>query len=221
MQTTRYRIANFACLAFILATACTGAPAPTEEMAPATENPDVQAATSTFTAAPPTETATPLPPSPTTTATETPTATPTATRPVGLDPNALINYYFVLDTGGPVGCGDLMIAVTIGIQRTGDPGMDVQAALEALFENKSVTVLGLNNPIAPSNIRVESVIVTNSAKHVEVETTGTLVKTKDSCEWTRIRVQVNSTALNAAAGYSVNIMLNGHPFNDYVSSDRP
>lgn len=180
--------------------------------------------TSTFTPIPPTATLT-LTPTETLTPTFTPTFTPspTATPSGWMDPNLLLNYFFVVDTGGPVGCGDNMFPVHIGIYKTDDPAQNLRVALEKLFGNDSLTWAGLHNPIAPSNIRVDEISFNGARGHFEVYTSGTLVKThKEYCEWTRIRIQVNTTALAAVKPYTVNISLNGKPFNDYVSGDtRP
>lgn len=104
----------------------------------------------------PTSTDTPIPPSPTATSTLTdtptptitnsatatttpsitPTDTPTATptKVFGYIPeNAIVIYLTHIGTGGPVACGDSLVAIMTGHIRTGDIEKDIKLAVDTLF----------------------------------------------------------------------------------------
>lgn len=178
-------------------------------------------ATPTYTATPnpsPTSTQTPitLP-----TDTPSPTATPTTTRSAGIDPNALLIYYYVVGSGSPGECGDRAIPFSLGVLKTGDPVADVKTALNALFGNSQPFVGGFENPIGSSNIKIEDVFLSANGRFVQVIASGTVIKNKaDYCQWARIREQVRTTLNRAAAPLTVDIQFNGKPFNDFVSGDQ-
>ncbi|TAK13555.1 MAG: hypothetical protein EPO32_04920 [Anaerolineae bacterium] len=180
--------------------------------------------TPTFTAAPPTATLTLTPTftlQPTQTETPTPEFTATATPWAGIDPNAILIYYFIVGGGDRKDCGDRAVAFSTGYLKTGDPVKDVETALTLLFNNPQPYVGGLENPIGPSNININSITLNTSNNHVEVEASGTVIKNKDDyCQWDRMRAQVRATANKAAEPFVVNITFNGKPFNDFVSGDH-
>ncbi len=170
---------------------------------------------------------TPLPPTNTATLTPTITLSPTATETAtatsfaGHSPNELRNYYLIADDGGPVGCGDTLAYVYIGILPSGDIETDVRVTLEALFRPKGQYPFGLYNPLWASNITIQSVTYNPATGTALVDSTGDVGRGDPGCEWDRIRVQVNTTASHIPGPGDVEIKLNGRPFNDWVSSDRP
>jgi hypothetical protein len=79
----------------------------------------------------------------TTTSTEITTEIPTKT-PVpynGLPENAIVAYFVIIGSGGPVGCGDNLIPVQTGHYKTGNIEYDLQVALNflALWELRGLT----------------------------------------------------------------------------------
>jgi hypothetical protein len=181
--------------------------------------------TSTVTSLPPTATLPPtgtFTPSPLPSDTPTPEPTATSTRAAGIDPNALVIYYFVVGGGEKGECGDRAIPFSTGRLKTGDPVADVRTALEILFGNHSPYVGGYENPIGLSNIQVDDVYLSANGKYVQVIASGTVVKDKENyCQWDRMRDQVKATLNRAASPLAVDIQFNGKPFNDFVSADHP
>lgn len=181
--------------------------------------------TPTFTPLPPTAAFTPtgtFTPSPPPSDTPTPEPSATPTRPAGIDPNAIVVYYFVVGGGERGDCGDRAIPFSTGWLKTGDPVADVRTALEILFGNHSPYVGGYENPIGLSNIQVDDVYLAANGKYVQVIASGTVVKDKeDYCQWDRMRDQVKATLNRAASPLVVDIQFNGKPFNDFVSADHP
>lgn len=115
-----------------------------------------------------------------------PTLSPTPT----LNVPGILYYLVAENTGGPVGCGDSLIAIYPGIRRTGDLESNVKAALTALFANHTKYVNGLLNPIYESRMKAKSVSLDDSSGIATVQLAGTFVKPKDVCESKRMHAQV-------------------------------
>lgn len=165
----------------------------------------------------PTLTATPIPPSATSTATQTETPSPTATQTntptstltPSLTPtetpsetpqpasayfpeNAIKIYLTHLGTGGPVACGDSLVAISSGHLRTGNIETDIKLAIDTLFSIGQYSG-ALYNATYPSSLRVGGVILEKGVATVELG--GSYQKPKDACEASRYRAQVWSTIL--------------------------
>lgn len=169
---------------------------PTATPVPPTETPIPPTATYTATLTPsltPTFTVTPS-----LTPTDTPTFTPTATlteTPFPLDyiPEGAIVIYFVLrDTGGPVGCGDTLVPLTIGRMQTGNVENDIATALNALFSAGQYHG-ALYNATYLSSFSVAEVTQQKS-KDYKIVLKGSYVAPEDRCDAQRYRAQVWQTA---------------------------
>ena len=220
----------------IALSACTGTPAPatmeivespvaTSTSLPPTETPLPPTATVTQTMTPTltqtataTSTKTPLP-SPTTTATPTDTLTPAPA--VGGGGVYMIKYFVLLDTGGPIGCGDSLIASSTGQISTGNVKEDIKIALNSLFSTGVKNVGELYNPLYQSKLRVAGVEFKGSGKdEVIIHLTGQFVKPKDPCDKSRYRWQVWETVRQFPGIRRVNIRLdNGLLLGDLLAND--
>jgi hypothetical protein len=161
----------------------------------------------------PTPTVTPIPPTatPTPTQTDTPTLTPsttpsptemsiatptetpttTPTTPLGYIPeNSIVIYLTHLSTGGPVACGDSLIPVMIGYNRTGDITKDIQLAIDTLF-SMGQYFGPLYNATYPSSLRVGGVSIQKGEAVVDLA--GSYIKPENACDASRYRAQVWST----------------------------
>lgn len=146
----------------------------------------------------PTLTDTPLPTAtsshtPTATPSSTPTGTPslTPTKVYGFIPeNAIIFYLTHIGTGGPVACGDSLVAVMTGHIRTGDIEKDIKLAVDTLFSIGQYSGY-LYNATYPSSLRVGGVYMEKTNAIVELG--GTYVRPNDACDASRYRAQVWST----------------------------
>jgi len=192
--------------------------APTETPFPptATASPTVTATlTATATA---TSMETPLP-SPTTTETATTTLAPAAD--VGGGGVYMVKYLVLPDTGGPIGCGDSLIAVSTGQVSTGNVKEDIKLALNSLFSTGVKYVGDLYNPLYQSKLRVSSVELKGPKRdEVIIKMTGKFVKPKDPCDKTRYRWQVWQTVRQFAGIRQANIWLdNGLLLGDLLAND--
>jgi hypothetical protein len=197
----------FILLVIVFLAACTSQPVipPTETYVPAettqpptitnTSVPPTATSTPTFTETPtasPTDTYTPTSiPSPSFTPTETPSETPkpaTAYFPE----NAIKIYLTHLGTGGPVACGDSLVAIYTGYVRTGNIENDIKLAVDTLFSIGQYSG-ALYNATYPSSLRVGGVILEKGVATVELG--GSYQKPKDACDASRYRAQVWSTIL--------------------------
>jgi hypothetical protein len=171
---------------------------PTETLSPTstiTLIPPTPTSSSTPTQTPsltPTDTTTSTP-SPTSTTTQIPTDTPSPspTAASGYIPeNAIVFYLTHLGTGGPIGCGDSLVAIRTGYERTGDIEKDIQLAVDTIFSIGEYSG-ALFNATYPSNLRVKGLTLSNGGAVVELG--GQYVKPKNACDASRYRAQVWST----------------------------
>lgn len=210
----------------------TSAPIPTQEMstaqvlAPSATHILPPSPTTTETTLP--ATATQLPtaqptdtPAPTAMpATDTSTPEPTVTNQPLAFKDAIWVYYIELGTGGPDGCGDTAVPVSIGLPRTGNVAQDVEAALRNLLSYKRPDFGPLYNPIYLSNITLNSVTYNDSTGILNVNMTGTYVRSKDSCDNTRVKNQMLHTVMQFSQIKGKNLEFNGGSFGDYVANSR-
>lgn len=196
-------------------------------LVPATANP----LPPTVTPLPPSLTATPIPPTAITeTPTETPTSIPTKTStptttttpsetPLPPTPSgdaAVYIYVIQTNTGGPVSCGDSLVAINTGVWRTGDVAVDVKAALKRLLVK--VQYFGSQvNPVYLSNIEVESVAYKSSTGVVSVRLRGTYVRSDDPCDSSRVRAQIWTTIRQFPGVQVVDILLNQNLLGDILA----
>jgi hypothetical protein len=127
------------------------------------------------------------------TPTSTPTETPTTTsKPYSgsLPENAIVIYLTQLGTGGPVGCGDSLVPIMIGVERTGDLEKDIQLAVNALFSVGQYS-LSLYNATYPSSLRFSGFHLDKGEAIVEFG--GSYVKPENACDASRYRAQVWTT----------------------------
>jgi len=169
-------------------------PPPTKQLA----TPKVEV--NTYTPTPSnTPTNTPLPPTATNTPTQTntPTNTPTNTlTPTQVNityENAIFIYFIHPNTGGPVGCGDSLVPLTIGQIRSGDVVRDMTIALNALFSAGQYSG-ALINTTYTSNLHVNSIDFDKYTGLAKVYMTGSFTKPKNNCDKSRYRAQVWATA---------------------------
>jgi hypothetical protein len=176
-------------------------------------------ATPTFTPAP-TETRTPIPSEtpipPSVTPTETPTLTPSTTPSItpthtptwtpsitptetptptatawGYIPdNAIIIYLTLIGSGGPVACGDSLVAIMIGVNKSGNLEQDIKVAVDTLF-SIGQSAYGLYNATYPSSMRAGEIRVNQGEATVQLH--GSYVKPKDRCDAMRYRDQLWNT----------------------------
>lgn len=170
--------------------------------------------TATFTNTP-TETQTPVP-----TRTSTPTRTP-APSETSLPPkpsgDAAVYFYVIQpDTGGPVSCGDSLVALNTGVWRTGDVAVDVKAALKRLLV-KVQYFGGLVNPVYLSNIEVDSVDYKSSTGVVTVRLRGTYVRSDNPCDSSRVRAQIWTTIRQFPGVKGLDILLNQNLLGDILA----
>ena len=153
-------------------------------------------------------------------ATDTITTEPTATNQPLAFKDAIWVYYIELDTGGPDGCGDTAVPVSIGLPRTGNVVQDVEAALRNLLSYKRPDFGPLYNPIYLSNITLNSVTFNDSTGILNVNMTGTYVRSKDSCDNTRVKNQMLRTVMQFPQIKGKNLEFNGGSFGDYVANSK-
>ncbi len=123
----------------------------------------------------------------------TPPPTPTGAPASNIGGDGI--YYFLVaeNTGGPFGCGDSLLYISTGIERTGDLEVDIPIALNALFSNSHEYYNGLYNPMHASSLRVEDVEPGPAEGEVTVWLRGDFAKPKDKCDSLRMRAQVWET----------------------------
>ncbi len=123
----------------------------------------------------------------------TPPPTPT-NEPISVPQGEGIYYFLVaVGTGGPFGCGDDLLYIYPGIERTGDLEVDITNALTALFANNYEYYNGLYNPMHASSLRVEDVEALPGESEINVTLRGDFARPKDRCDSQRMRDQVWET----------------------------
>ena len=115
-------------------------------------------------------------------------ARPQASAPAG---GPIYKYLIHQGTGGPVACGDSLMAIYVG-KRTGDLKRDEATALNSLFATPKNSG-GLYNPLSASRLKVKNVQY-NSAKNAVIYLGGKFVRPTQNCEVARARAVVWATA---------------------------
>ena len=201
---------------------------PTATLLPPTETP-LLTETPTFTPPPPTRTPTQVPtftPTPADTETPTPTTSFTPTPktltyyiPLPAASENTVNIYFIQLNAGSAECGDRIIAVSSGVEISGDIEDDVKAGLRKLFSYKEKFYGDLYNPLYASKLRVEKVDL-NKSGLIEVWFSGTYQPSGDPCDNTRVRTQIWHTIKQFRGVKTTNIFLKGIPFGDRLANDK-
>jgi hypothetical protein len=197
-------------------------PSPTHTLPPATETP--LPPTATF--SPPTETPSPIPATPTSTLTALPSDTPTETEtatstmppPTPSGEDAIYVYYIQLNTGGPVACGDSLVAANTGLWRTGDIEEDVRTALGRLFFKRQ-WFGNLFSPVYLSNLAVAEVTFDKYSGEISVSLKGTYVRSDDRCDNGRVRAQIWTTIRQFKGIKTVYILLNDNLLGDILATE--
>jgi len=130
---------------------------------------------------------------PTSTPTDIPTNTPTPTVSGYIPSNSIFIYFIHLDTGGPVGCGDSLVPLTIGHVRSDDVIQDMTIALNALFSASQYSGALINTTYI-SNLHVNNIDFEKSSGIATIYMTGSFTKPDNNCDKSRYRAQVWSTA---------------------------
>lgn len=118
--------------------------------------------------------------------------TSSAAAPAAAAGGPIYKYLIHQNTGGPVACGDSLVAVYVG-KRTGDVRKDTVTALKSLFSTGKNTG-GLYNPLYDSKLRVRRVEFAKDKQNTQVYLGGKLVRPKTYCESARARAMVWATA---------------------------
>ncbi len=157
---------------------------------------------------------------PTATSTPTLTSTPTQTNTpdVRVNPggNIIVKYLVHQGTGGPVGCGDSLVPVSVGQIRTGDVNEDVKLAINSLFSTGTKYVGDLFNPLFQSKLRATDVKLKKSSGNVTIHLTGSFTKPKDDCDKLLYRAQVWSTVRQFPEVKNATIWLNKYLLGDLL-----
>ncbi len=123
--------------------------------------------------------------------TDTPTATSTSAPSGGISEDAIVAYFVIKGSGGPVACGDSLIPVYTGHYKSGNTGNDLRIALDFLF-SAGQNILGLYNATYPS--RFSAGTVEYNAGQATVYLSGNYVPPVTKCDAHRYEAQVNTTA---------------------------
>jgi ribulose bisphosphate carboxylase small subunit len=127
-------------------------------------------------------------------------------------------YFTILDSGGPVACGDSLYAIYTGHVRTGNTEEDIQIALDSLFS--SGPYFGnFYNAVYPNNFRVQSVDFKQSTGRADIVLNGGYVKPADYCDSRRYREQIWATARRFPEVQRISISLtNGILLGDLLAA---
>jgi len=183
-------------------------PLPTDTPVPPTATFTITPTDTTTASVTPTNTPTETPTA-TDTPSETPTETPTNTpAPAWADPNAIRIYVTHLGTDGPLACGDTLVGISSGFQRSnsGEVEQDIATAVNTLFASGQ-KVGSYHNATYPSSFRVSDVDFKKSTGTAVITLSGSYVKPSDYCEALRYREQVWATARQFPEVYRVTIFL--------------
>jgi len=128
---------------------------------------------------------------PSTAPTDTPTVTSTSAPSGGISKDAIVAFFVIKGSGGPVACGDSLIPVYTGHYKSGNIGNDLKIALDFLF-SAGQNILGLHNATYPS--RFSAGTVEYNAGQATVYLSGNYVPPVTKCDAYRYEAQVNTTA---------------------------
>jgi hypothetical protein len=134
--------------------------------------------------------------------------------------DAIVIYYIIKGTGGPVSCGDSLYAVNTGLPRTGDVAADATTALKRLFAYRYEFNGSLYQSLYQSNITVDSVTFKPSIGVISIRLGGTYVRTGDDCDNSRARAQIWQTIRQFSEVKTVDIFLNSNLLGDVLANDK-
>lgn len=117
------------------------------------------------------------------------------------------------EVGEKIGCGDSIVPVTISVPQTDEP---IKAALNQLLSEKDEFYgqSGLYNSLYQSNLKVDSVKVTDSKAEVNLSGTLTL---SGICDNPRVEAQIEWTVLQFNEIKEVQVFLNGKTLQEALS----
>jgi hypothetical protein len=145
---------------------------------------------------------------------EPPPAPPTSTPA----PPLIVYYLVLLDSGGPLKCGDSLYPVSTGKYRTGDIAKDVQIAMSSLFKNHDQYTGELYNALYKSRLSVDDVTVDKVTGWVEVFTAGNIDAKSDSCDRSLISDQIWGTMRQFTEIPHFDVRWNGQNIQDRLYS---
>ena len=127
-------------------------------------------------------------------------------------------YFVILDSGGPVACGDSLYAIYTGHVRTGDTEEDIRIALDRLFS--SGPYFGnLYNAVYPNNFQVQSVDFKLSTGNATIVLNNGYIKPANYCDSRRYREQIWATARHFPEVKRISIFLsNGILLGDLLAA---
>jgi hypothetical protein len=131
--------------------------------------------------------------------------------------DAIYLYYILLDSDGPVACGDSLIPLNTGVARSGDVAVDVTLALGRLFYQREFFG-NLYNPLFRSNMSVKSVEFDEKSGLINVYLDGTYVRSGDRCDDRRVRAQVWTTIRQFKQVKTIYILLRSSLLGDLLGS---
>ena len=124
-------------------------------------------------------------------------------------------YYINKNEKGPYGCGEALWYIKTQFPKTGNIPLDVSNALRTILSYHSETIGTLHNPGYASNLAVSEVQLDGG--DVQVFLTGEYVKTKDSCDASRLKDQLRFTIKQFQGVGNITIYINGTPIADVLS----
>jgi hypothetical protein len=159
-------------------------------------------------------------PEPTYTETALPTETPTATViPVAesIPGNAIMIYLILPDTGGPIACGDSLIAIDSGLKATGDIKKDVAAAFNKLFAIGVKNVKGYYNALYQSRLTADRVVIDKSKQDITIYSDARFVRPNTDCDHLRYRAQVWATITQFPGIKRAHVYVKGAKLGDLLA----
>jgi hypothetical protein len=145
---------------------------------------------------------------------EPPPSPPTSTPA----PPLIVYYLVLLDSGGPMKCGDSLYPVSTGKYRSDDIVRDVTAAMNGLFGNHDQYTGELYNALYKSRLSVDDVTVNKLNGWVEVFTVGKVDPANNDCDRSRIADQIWGTMQQFTDIPHFDVRWNGQNITDRLYS---
>ena len=136
---------------------------------------------------------------------------PPAEQPSGFTITRI--YLISPDDGGPIGCGDTVVPVTVEIPSTRGvlrASLDKLLSLHSAYYGES----GLYNALYQSQLTIEDVRIDNRIATIRLA--GTIVL-GGVCDTPRVQAQLEQIALQFSTVDQVNIYINGEPLADALN----
>lgn len=115
------------------------------------------------------------------------------------------------------GCGDTIVYVEREVSELTTVTGTIETALEELFsiDESLYGESGLYNSLAPSDVMVDSVMVTGTS--IEISLSGSMISA-GSCDDPRLEEQIRATAAaNAPEGATITILFDGEDLHEYFN----